>query len=376
MLARRLKVNIEQFLRPNKVVLILGSRRVGKTVLINQIKKDFHGKVLTLNAEDSLTKEFLGHKSIANYKTSLTGTELLIIDEAQTIPDIGQILKLIVDEINGIKIIATGSSAFDLLNKFGEPLTGRSFAFYLFPFSVSEYLEIESKFESLQKLEERIVFGSYPELMEYKTATEKQFYLQNLVNTYLLKDIFALDGLRGSSKIFDLLKLLAFQIGSEVSPHELGNHLGMSKNTVEKYLNLLQKVFVIFELKAFSNNLRKEISKSKKWYFIDNGIRNAIINDFTPIPNRKDIGELWENFIIAERLKQNHYNLSNKRMYFWRTYDQQEIDLVEESDGRLEAFEIKWGKTKSKEPKAWGKAYPEASFNVVSKQDFPNWLIE
>lgn len=375
MLARMLKLNIEKYLRPNKVIIILGSRRVGKTVLINQIEKDFHGKVLKLNAEDSLTKEFLGHKSITNYKTTLSGIDLLIIDEAQTIPEIGQILKLIVDEIEGIKIIATGSSAFDLLNKFGEPLTGRSFTFNLFPFSASEFLEIESQFESMQKLEERLIYGSYPELLEYETAAEKQFYLQNLVSTYLLKDIFALDGLRGTSRIFDLLKLLAFQMGGEVSPHELGKQLGMSKNTIDKYLNLLQKVFVIFELTAFSNNLRKEVSKGKKWYFLDNGIRNAIINDFTQIANRRDVGQLWENFILAERLKQNHYALNNKRMYFWRTYDQQEIDLIEVADGKLEAFEIKWGKAKAKEPKAWAKAYPEAKFTVISKQDFPKWLI-
>lgn len=375
MLARTLRSNIQKYLRPNKVILILGSRRVGKTVLINQIEKEFSGKVLQLNAEDSLTKEFLGHKSIANYKTTLLGIDLLIIDEAQTIPDIGQILKLIVDEIKGIKIIATGSSAFDLLNKFGEPLTGRSFTFNLFPFSTLEFLEIESHFEILQKLEEKLIFGSYPELLEYETATEKQFYLQNLTNTYLLKDIFALDGLRGTSKIFDLLKLLAFQTGSEVSPHELGKQLGMSKNTVDKYLNLLQKVFVIFELTAFSSNLRKEVSKSKKWYFVDNGIRNAIINDFTPIANRRDLGQLWENFILSERLKQNHYKLNNKRMYFWRTYDQQEIDLIEEGDGKLDAFEFKWGNIKAKIPKAWSKAYPEASFTVISKNDFPKWLM-
>jgi len=375
MLTRRLRVNIEKYLRPNKVVLILGSRRVGKTVLVNKIEKDFRGRVLKLNAEDSLAKEFLGHTNISNYKTTLAGIDLLIIDEAQTIPAIGQILKLIIDEIKGIKIIATGSSAFDLLNKFGEPLTGRSFTFNLFPFSASEYLEVENHFEITQKLEERLVYGSYPELLEYETAAEKQFYLQNLVNTYLLKDIFALDGLRGTSKIFDLLKLLAFQTGSEVSPHELGKRLGMSKNTVDKYLNLLQKVFVIFELNAFSNNLRKEVSKSKKWYFVDNGIRNAIINDFSQTPNRRDIGQLWENFILAERLKQNHYELKNKRMYFWRTYDQQEIDLIEEADGKLEAFEFKWSKKKAKKPMAWGKAYPEAGFTVVSKHDYPNWLI-
>lgn len=375
MLVRQLQSNIQKYLLPNKVILIFGSRRVGKTILVNQIEKDFSGKVLKLNAEDSNAKDFLSHKSIANYKTSLAGIDLLIVDEAQTISDIGQILKLIVDEIKGIRIIATGSSAFDLLNKFGEPLTGRSFEFHLFPFSVVEYLEVENVFESQQKLEERMIYGSYPELQEYETSTNKSFYLQNLVNTYLLKDIFSIDGLRGSSRIFDLLKLLAYQAGSEVSPHELGKQLGMSKNTVEKYLNLLQKVFVIFELKPYSSNLRKEVRKSRKFYFLDNGIRNAIINDFSPITNRRDAGILWENYILSERLKQNHYSLNGKRMFFWRTYDQQEIDLVEEHSGTLEAFEFKWGNSKSKVPIAWSKTYVDTNFSVVTPKDYPSWLL-
>lgn len=374
MIPRLQQKNIEQFLKPNKVIIILGTRRVGKTVLIKQIEQQFIGKSLLMNAEDSLTRDFLSHKTTANYKSKLQGIDLFILDEAQVIPDIGNILKLIVDEIEGIKIIATGSSSFDLLNRFGEPLTGRSFTFHLFPFSIKEFLSIESPIESITKLEERLVYGMYPELLEYKTNFEKEFYLKNLVNNYLLKDIFSLDGIRGTSKIMDLLKLLAYQTGNEVSLNELGNQLGMSKNTVEKYLDLLSKIFVIYELKAFSKNLRKEVTKSKKWYFCDNGIRNAIIDDFSPISLRKDMGSLWENFIISERLKWNQYKMLNTAMYFWRTYDQQEIDLVEKNKSQLEVFEIKWNKTKSKIPKAWQNTYTDSTFNNITKNNFTNWL--
>lgn len=374
MIPRLQQKNIEQFLKPNKVIIILGTRRVGKTVLIKQIEQQFVGKSLLMNAEDSLTQDYLSHKTVANYKSKLQGIDLFILDEAQVIPNIANILKLIVDEIEGIKIIATGSSSFDLLNRFGEPLTGRSFTFHLFPFSIKEFLSIESPIESITKLEDRLVYGMYPELLEYKTNFEKEFYLKNLVNNYLLKDIFSLDGIRGTSKIMDLLKLLAYQTGNEVSLNELGNQLGMSKNTVEKYLDLLSKVFIIYELKAYSKNLRKEITKSKKWYFYDNGIRNAIIDDFSPISLRKDVGSLWENYIISERLKWNNYNMFNTAMYFWRTYDQQEIDLVEKNKSSLEVFEIKWNKTKSKIPKAWLKTYPDSTFNNITKNNFTDWL--
>lgn len=375
MLKRKLTDTIKQYLFPNKVILILGARRVGKTILVKSIEKEFKGNVLFLNAEDSLAKEILETRSISSYKRNLEGIDLLIVDEAQTITAIGQILKLIVDEIQGIRIIATGSSAFDLLNKFGEPLTGRSFTFHLFPFAQAERMEHENRYEAKQKLPERLIYGSYPEISEYNTYKEKELYLFNLINTYLLKDILSIDGLRGTSKIMDLLKLLAFQTGSEVSPHELGKQLGMSKNTVEKYLNLLQKVFVIFELKAFSKNLRKEVSKNRKWYFYDNGIRNAIISDFTPLELRKDLGILWENYMLSERLKINHYNLSETQMYFWRTYDQQEIDLIEENSGQLSAFELKWGKGKVKIPIAWTNTYPNAGFNIIRPEDYPHWIL-
>ncbi|MCD4736306.1 MAG: ATP-binding protein [Bacteroidales bacterium] len=375
MLDRKIESILQEYLRPNKVLILIGARRVGKTVLAKKIEKKFRGNSLYLNAEDAFSREILETGSISSYKRNLEGVDLLLVDEAQTIPEIGRILKLIVDEVKGIRILATGSSVFDLLNKFGEPLTGRSFKFNLFPFSQAELMQVESPVTARQNLEEKLVFGMYPELLEYKKSEEKKIYLNNLVNTYLLKDILAIDGLRGTSKMMDLLKLLAYQIGNEVSPHELGKQLGMSKNTVEKYLDLLQKVYVVFELKAFSKNLRKEVSKNRKWYFVDNGVRNAVISDYSPIELRRDSGQLWENFLLSERLKLHNNSLSGSRMYFWRTYDQQEIDLVEETAGKLKAYEIKWKKGKVKTPVAWNNAYPDADFQSVQKDDYPGWLV-
>ncbi len=373
-LKRQLQQTIESNLMPNKVIVLHGARRVGKTVLIKQIISNYGGKVLYLNAEDGLTAELLKVRNIASYRRNFSGIQLLVIDEAQTIPEIGKILKLIVDEIKGIRIIATGSSAFDLLNRFGEPLTGRSITYHLFPFSQSELMQRQTAIEAKQEIENRLLYGSYPELFHYETIDEKRVYLYNLVHTYLLKDILILDGIRGASRIMDLLKLIALQTGNEVSSNELSKKLGMSKNTVDKYLDLLSKVFIIFPLRGFSKNLRKEISKSVKWYFYDTGVRNAIISNFSELILREDTGNLWENYLISERLKKHHYEMDFANLYFWRTYDQQEIDLVEEINGQLTAYEIKWGNKKAKKPIAWQKAYPDAEFKTINKNDFPHWI--
>lgn len=373
-LKRQLQQTIESNLIPNKVIVLHGARRVGKTVLIKQIIDNYSGKTLYLNAEDSLTAELLQVRSVAAYRRNFSGIQLLVIDEAQTIPEIGKILKLIVDEVEGIRIIATGSSAFDLLNKFGEPLTGRSITYHLFPFSQSELMQRQTVIEAKQEIENRLLYGSYPELFHYKTMEEKRVYLYNLTHTYLLKDLLTLDGIRGASRIMDLLKLIAFQIGSEVSSNELSKKLGMSKNTVNKYLDLLSKVFIIFPLRGFSKNLRKEISKSVKWYFYDTGVRNAIISNFNELILRQDAGKLWENYLISERFKKHHYDMDFANLYFWRTYDQQEIDLVEEINGQLTAYEIKWGNKKARKPIAWQKAYPDAEFKTINRDDFPQWI--
>lgn len=300
---------------------------------------------------------------------------MLAIDEAQNIPEIGSKLKLIVDEVEGIKVIASGSSSFDLLNKAGEPLVGRSTQFHLTPFSQKEISQIENALETRQHLESRLIYGSYPEVVMLESFERKTDYLRDIVGAYLLKDILAIDGLKNSSKMKELLRLIAFQMGSEVSYDELGKQLGMSKNTVEKYLDLLSKVFVVYRLGAYSRNLRKEVVKAGKWYFYDNGIRNAIIGNFTPLSVRQDVGALWENYLISERMKQSYNRNRAKEFYFWRTYDNQEIDLIEESPEGLSAFEFKWGDKKPNVPTSFATAYPEASFKVINTENYQEFVL-
>jgi predicted AAA+ superfamily ATPase len=369
--------NFSKKVLPNKVLILLGARRVGKTELIknyleNIPKKDY----LHLNGEDIDDASLLKVRSVANYKRLLANTKLLVIDEAQTIPEIGLILKLIVDSIDGIKVIATGSSVFDLSNKLGEPLVGRKNTIYLFPLAQIEFSEYENYKETTSKLQERLLFGSYPELEKYTDWTEKISYIKEIINAYLLKDILIFEGIKQADKILDLLKLIAFQVGKEVSLQELARQLGISKNTVESYLDLLSKVFVIYKVTGFSRNLRKEITKSNRWYFYDNGIRNGIINNFTLLENRTDVGELWENYLACERIKKQNYRNSNGINYFWRTYDQQELDWLEEQNGNLNGFEFKWNeKRKSKIPTAFAKAYPDASFEVINRENYLDFIL-
>lgn len=363
-------------LKPQKVTLLLGARRVGKSVLIEHLLKTQTKPFLFLNGEDEDTQQLLAQRSVSNYSRLLNGNSLLIIDEAQNIPDIGKILKLMVDSIKGLKILVTGSSAFDILNISGEPLTGRSNIVYLYPIWQGELKE--NALQTKQHVDDRLVYGSYPELWHLHTNEEKKRYLTDLVNSYLLKDILILDGLRNPSVIFNLLKMIAYQIGKEVSYNELGNSLGVSKNTVEKYLNLLTKVFVLIKVPSYSNNLRKEISKSQRWYFVDNGIRNALIGDFDPMPLRRDDdkGMLWENYLFMERLKRNTYKKVPANYYFWRTYDQQEVDLVEVTNKKMQSFEFKYSSKKNpKQPIAFAKAYPEASFQVVNDKTYLDFII-
>jgi len=374
-IVRTLQQNIVERLEPGKVLLLFGARRVGKTMLIKSIGKSFNGKSLLLNGEDMTTHAMLADKSIANYQLLFHGIDLLIIDEAQGIAEIGAKLKLIVDEIPTIHIIASGSSSFDLLNLTGEPLVGRSKTFYLFPFSQQEYMQVESGIEAVQNLESKLIYGTYPQLL-HLNPSEKQEYLQDLVNGYLLKDILAIDGLRNSNKMNELLRLIALQSGNLVSFDELGRQLGLSKNTVEKYLDLLSKVFIIYRLGAFSNNQRKEISKSAKWYFYDNGIRNALISNFSPLSIRSDVGQLWESFVLSERLKRKYFNILPIKYYFWRTYDQQEIDLVEVQNQDINAFECKWSAKKAKVPIAFQRAYPTAQFSEINKENFLRYLTD
>lgn len=372
---RTLQKRIMTRIEPGKAVLIFGARRVGKTVMMRNIINDYLGKTLLLNGEDYDTLALLENRSVANYRHLLEGVSLLAIDEAQNVPQIGSVLKLIVDEIPGVSVLASGSSSFDLLNKAGEPLVGRSTQFLLTPFSQKEIAQTETALETRRNLETRLIYGSYPEVVMMKDNYERQAdYLRDIVGAYLLKDILAIDGLKNSSKMLDLLRLVAFQLGSEVSYDELGKQLGMSKTTVEKYLDLLEKVFVVYRLGAYSRNLRKEVTKAGKWYFYDNGIRNAIIGAFSPLSVRQDMGALWENYIIGERRKANFNEGLHKSFYFWRTYDKQEIDLIEESADKLSALEFKWGSKEPKMPKAFREAYPQAVFHVVNRENYKEFI--
>jgi len=368
---------IQEYNKPGKVLILLGARRVGKTYLLKQIISQLNEtETLILNGEDQKTIDRLTVRSVENFRTLLGNVKYLIIDEAQNIPDIGSKLKLMVDEIPDLHIIVTGSSMFELNNKLGEPLVGRSKVIQMFPFAQLEYQNHENVIETDARLEQRLICGSYPELIHLSGDEEKIDYLEGLVNSYLFKDILAYDGIKKADKIIDLLRLIAFQIGGEVSMDELANNLkGVSRNTIESYLDLLSKVFVIYPLRGFSRNLRKEISKSSRWYFYDNGIRNAIIRNYNSLNLRNDHGQLWENYLMSERLKANAYLKRRVNTYFWRTYDQQEIDLVEESGTQLAAFEFKWNKSKVKVPTAWKNNYSEATFEVINTENYLNFVV-
>ncbi|MBQ2838724.1 MAG: ATP-binding protein [Muribaculaceae bacterium] len=371
---RLLQEKISKRITPGKVVIIYGARRVGKTVLLRELVNLFEGKTLLLNGEDYDVQSMLANRSVANYRHLFNGVELVAIDEAQNIPNIGSVLKLMVDEIDELSVIASGSSSFDLLNKTGEPLVGRSVKFQLTPLSCKEILSVETPFEMSQNLEQRMLYGMYPEVVTMSSNDMRIEYLREIVDSYLLKDILAVDGIKNASKMQNLLRLIALQVGSEVSYDELGTQLGMSKNTVERYLDLLSKVFVVYRVGAFARNIRKEVCKAGKWYFYDNGVRNAILNNFSPLAVRNDVGHLWENYFLSERRKYIHNNLKYIEQYFWRTYDKQELDLVEECDGNLLAMEIKWGKKTPKLPNVFANAYQGAEFQVINKDNYLDWV--
>ena len=373
MISRILENKILANLNIQKASLLLGARRVGKTLLLESINKKNKDKTLWLNGEDQDVHTLLEERTVGNYQRLLQGYTLLIIDEAQFIPDIGRKAKLMIDTIKPLHIILTGSSAFHI-EQLGEPLTGRTIRYTLYPVAQAELAENENMLQTKQNLEERLIYGSYPEVITLSTLLQKQQYLTELINTYLLKDILVFEDIRNPQKLKDLLGLLAYQVGNQVSQDELGKQLGISKNTVDRYLDLLCKVFVIYKRSGFSRNLRKEIVKSNRWYFVDNGIRNAIINNFSPLAARQDLGMLWENYIICERQKRNDYSDYMVNPYFWRTYDQQEIDLIEVKDEVIAGFEMKWKEDKIKKPIAFAKAYPDASFQVITKDNYQDWI--
>lgn len=372
---RILENTLESKLGKQKVIMLYGTRRVGKTTLIQNIADKHKKDVLLLQGEDMQVAGILQERTIANYKRLVGNKKIIIIDEAQAIEHIGHKLKLMIDNIKGITIIATGSSSFDLIASAGEPLVGRQLIYQLYPIAQAELAQIEDLLTTKSNLEQRLIYGCYPELWHLPGNEEKETYLKSIVSSYLLKDILVYEAVKGADVLYRLLQLLAFQIGSEVSTVELGNTLQLSKNTVERYLDLLAKIFIIYPLSGYSNNLRKEVSKSKKWFFFDNGIRNALINNFSPIQNRSDVGQLWEQYFLSERMKFNSYQGYYPQYHFWRTYDQQELDLIEVNNRQeLTAYECKWKDGKIKIPAAFEKAYPDAVFHGITQFNYLDFI--
>ena len=366
--------NLKATLKHGKVVVIYGARRTGKTTLIQEFLREEDGPYLLVSGEDITVQGYLSSQSLEKLKEFVGKNRLLVVDEAQKVKNIGLNLKLIVDHIPDIRIVATGSSSFDLARSIGEPLTGRKTTLIQYPLSQLELGAIEQRHQTEARLESRLIYGSYPEIVLMGDNRERQQYLKEIVSSYLYKDILELEGIRQSAKIGRLLQLIAFQIGKEVSYSELGASLGMSKNTVDHYLDLLEKAFVIQKLGGFSRNLRSEVTKNSRYYFIDNGIRNALINNFNLLELRNDTGELWENYLVIERLKRQEYLREPANNYFWRTYSKQELDLVEERNGKLYGYEMKWGKAKPRPPKEWTAAYPDAEWHLLNRENYHGFI--
>lgn len=347
---------------------------MGKTTLVQEFLQTTKLKYKKDTGDNIATQEHLGSQSLDKIKDYVGNYELIFIDEAQKIPNIGVGLKLMVDSIPGIKVIATGSSSFELAGQVGEPLTGRKFTYNLFPISQLELKNHYSPFELKESLGKYLVFGSYPDVLNAPTEIAKSKYLEELINSYLLKDILELEKVKDAKLLRDMLRLLAFQVGGEVSHAELGTQLGIDAKTVSRYLDLFEKSFIIYNLRGFSRNLRKEITKKGKYYFYDTGVRNALISNFNQLNHRDDQGKLWENFLFMERLKKRSYSEIYANDYFWRTWDQKEIDLIEERDGKLFGYEFKFGNKKTKKPLEWLQTYKEAEFQIINQDNYLEFI--
>lgn len=373
MISRIIQEQIVQRLGKGKAILLVGPRQVGKSTLLKIIQKEYDQESVILNCDEPDIRRMLEDVTSDQLKAIIGKSTLVMIDEAQKVENIGQTLKLIVDSLTNIQVIATGSSAFELRNKTNEPLTGRKFEFNLFPFSIAELVGHHGRIVENRMLERRLIFGLYPEVVN--NPGNEQENLIELINSYLYKDILSFQNIRKPELLDKLLTALALQMGQEVSYNELGQLLGVDKATIVKYIELLEKCFVVFRLSSFSRNLRNELKKSRKIYFYDNGVRNAILNNFSPLALRLDVGALWENFMVSERIKQISYNRDYRKSYFWRTQTQQEIDLLEEKDGVLYAFEFKWNdKKQSRIPGSFSEAYPNHQFEIVSPNNYIDFL--
>lgn len=372
---QRIYDDFDNYLKKGKVLVIFGPRQVGKTTLLKNYLSRTELKYRLDSGEDARITEVLSSKNPALISEYAGGYDLIVIDEAQKVPDIGNGLKILIDRNPELFIVATGSSSFELAGQVGEPLTGRKRTLTLFPVSQKELSKIYNRYELREKLEEFIIYGSYPEVLTAGSGSQKAEIVKEITSSYLLKDIIAFDKIKNSRVIFDLLRMLAFQVGSEVSLSEIAKNIGVDGKTVNRYIDILEKSFILFRLQGFSRNLRKEMTKKNKYFFYDTGIRNALISNFNPFNMRNDTGQLWENFLFTERLKKQSYEPLYANNYFWRTWDQQEIDFVEERDGNLFGYEFKYGDKKVKVPRLWKETYPEAKFEVVNKDNYLDFVL-
>lgn len=332
-------------------------------------------KYKKVTGDDLGIHQVLGSQKLNEIKAFCEGYDLIAIDEAQRIPNIGIAIKLMVDQIPGIRVIATGSSSFELAGQVGEPLIGRKAELFLYPLSQLELTHHFNRFELNQKLPETLIFGSYPRVLGADNQADKLRILSEITGSYLFRDILAFERIKSPQLLLDLLRMLAFQIGSEVSVNELSNKLGIDNKTVKKYLELLEKSYILFKLRGYSGNLRKEITRHAKYYFFDTGIRNSLIANFNPLDLRNDVGQLWENFLVAERLKKQSYQSIYANNFFWRSWSGQEIDFIEERDGKLYGFEFKWSKDRSKPHKLWLETYPQALFQSINKESYQDFIL-
>lgn len=373
MIIRQIEDSIKNDFKKGKIIIVLGARQVGKTTLFESIVKD-NDNVLILNCDNYDDRLYLENRTSTELKNLIGNHKIVIIDEAQRVANIGLTLKIIADLKLDVQVLVTGSSSLELSSQINEPVTGRMFEYRLFPLSLSEMANHTSKRDEMRLIEERMIYGQYPEIVT--NPSDKKRLLSSLANNYLYKDLLAYNGIRKHEVLHKLVRALAFQIGSEVSYNELSNLVGVDKETVESYINLLEKCFVIFRLPSFSRNMRNEIKKGKKIYFYDNGIRNALISNFASIDMRQDAGALWENLMISERVKHNSYCNDYSQLYFWRTKQQQEIDLIEEKDGKLFAYEFKWNSNKKTMlPSSFQSNYSDVEFRVINRENFWDFIM-
>jgi len=371
-LPRSIELRINKLLFKGKAVILYGARQVGKTTLLRRLQKNRPEKSIYLNCDEPDIRLSLSNITSTEIKALFGKAQLVFLDEAQRVPNIGLTLKLAVDNFPEIQIVATGSSSFELSDGIAEPLTGRKFELHLFPLSIEELRHEYSNVEIQRLLEHRMLYGMYPEIV--RNFGEELDFLKEISRSYLYKDVLQYQQIKNPEVLDKLLQALALQLGSEVSYNEVASLLGIDKKTVASYVRILEQAFIIFPLKPFSRNLRNELKKLRKIYFVDTGIRNALINNFNPMALRQDVGALWENFMISERLKKNSNENRGVAMYFWRTHQQQEIDLIEDSGGKLSGYEFKWGKKKSRTPKLFLETYQGSSIAPVTSSNFPEFV--